>query len=364
MAVSLGFRRTVALHLALLLCLLPALTHLSQARAEVPGIKKVVVVGAAAVGGIALLSTIFKKAASKGAEMAVKGVAKSGLTGMLGGLFGKPWILIPVVIGVGIVAYYLWQKYFSPAAYGRDDYNRYNQTDGRRYDNPANRQQVFGNSYSYLNPYDNVGLAQAAARNPQMNANVGGVAGTQAASNVNPGTYSSGYVPSFTDQIKSALSFGAYQPAQQYLASASYGGSGGLNLGNNGAFAVHAPPYGNGLGTLAVQGPNGISGSAFDLPGIGDPARLGRTDVIGRGLTNGDETLTLNRSSMLMGPNSPVDTDTLVGAQAARDDAYTKMVTALKGSVDGSFNGDVQAAIATYRAADEALKAKQATASK
>ena len=121
---TLGFRRTVALHLALLLFFLPVLTHLNQARAEVPGIKKVVVVGGAAVGAIALISSLTKKAVGRGAELAIKGTAKAGLTGMLGGMFGKPWILIPVAIGVGIVAYYLWQKYWSPAAYGQADFNR------------------------------------------------------------------------------------------------------------------------------------------------------------------------------------------------------------------------------------------------
>lgn len=354
MPVALGLRRTVALHLALILFFLPAMSHLSQVRAEVPGVKKVVMVGGAAVGALALLTAFTKKAASKGAEMVVKSTAKSGLTGMLGGLFGKPWILIPVAIGLGVLAYYLWQKYWSPAAYGRDDYNRYNRTDGRRYENPAYRQQVFGNQYGHLNPYENVGLAQAAAYNPQLNASVG--------PNGMPGYGYGGYAPTFTDRIKSALSFGSYQPAQQFLASAAYGGSGGLNLGNNGAFGIHAPPYGNGLGTAALQGPNGINGTAFDLPGIGDPARLGRTDVIGRGLTNGDETLLLNRTSMHLGPNAPVAGDSLTAAQAARDDAYSRMVAALKGTAEGSYSGDVQKAIADYRAADESLKARQSTA--
>lgn len=352
---SLALRRTVALHLAVILLLLPPLFHVNQARAEVPGIKQTIVVGGAAVGGIALLSWLFKK----GGETAIKAGAKAGVTGMLGGLFGKPWILIPVVVGVGLMGYYLWQKYYSPAAYGSSDWNRYSQTDGRRYENPANRQQVYGNQYGYLNPYDNVGLAGAAAWNPAMNSAVGanGQLGN-AASVTAP--------PSWTDQIKSALSLGQYRSPSLAAASGIYpgatyaGGTGGLNLGGNAAFAVHAPPYVNGLGTAAVQGPNGISGTAFDLPNIGDPARLGRVDSVGRGLTNGDETLTLNRTA-LFGANAPVASDSLAAAQAARDEAYTRMVGAMK---DGGSSADAQKAIANFRAADEALKAKQATASR
>lgn len=349
MPVALSFRRTVALHLALLLFFLPAFTSLHMARAEVPGIKKTLVVGGAAVGALALISAFTKKAASKGVELAVKSGAKTGLLGALSGLFARPWILLPVTIGVGIVAYYMWQKYWSPGAYGRDDYNRYNQTDGRRYENPAYRQQVFGNGYGHLNPYENVGLTQAAAGNFQLNAAVG--------ANGLPSNYTSNYVPTFMDQVKSALSFGAYRPAASYLASSAYGGSANVNLGGASAFGLHAPSYVNGLGTAAIQGPNGIGGTAFDLPGIGDPARLGRTDVVGRGLTNGDETLALNRTSMHMGPNSPVASDSLAALQSARDAAYEKMVTAVKGE-----GGDPTAAINAYRSADEALKARQAAA--
>lgn len=330
MPLASGLRKAVALHLAALLLLLPPLFHVRQAHAEVPGVKKVVVGGAVAVGGIALLSSLFKS----GTKVAAATVAKKGMMGALTGMFTKPWLLIPVTIGLGILGYYMWQKYWSPGAYAREDFNRYNRTDGRRYDNPAYTVPVFGNAYGAMNPLEN---------GPMTMANMGAAAW--------------GRPVSFVDQLKMTVSGGAYVPMG--MMSATYGGSGGLNMGNNAAFALHQPPYVNGLGTAAIQGPNGISGSAFDLPGIGDPARLGRTDVIGRGLTNGDETLLQNRTSMNARPLE-ASTTSVEEATAAKNSAYTRMVEALKGSADGSFTGDVKATIDAYRAAEEQLKGLQA----
>src|SRR4051794_23464896 len=99
MPLATGLRRALALHLAAILMLVGPLFHLNQARAEVPGVKQVVVGGAVAVGGIALLSKLFKSGGELAAKAVVAKGAKTGLVGMLGGLFTKPWILIPVAIG-------------------------------------------------------------------------------------------------------------------------------------------------------------------------------------------------------------------------------------------------------------------------
>jgi hypothetical protein len=326
-----GLRKVVALALAALMLMLPPLASVRQAHAEVPGVKKVVVGGAVAVGAIALLSKLFKPAAS----VATNAVVKKGVLGMLTGMFTKPWLLIPVTIGVGLVAYHLWQKYYSPGAYASSEYNRYNRTDGRRYENPAYTVPVFGNAYGAMNPYEN---------------------GLMTAGNMGAGMYGGMQPVGFLDQLKMTVTGGAYVPPS--MMAAAYGGSGGLNMGNNAAFALRSPPFVNGLGTAALAGPNGISGSAFDLPGIGDPARLGRTDVIGRGLTNGDETLLHNRSSLNQRPLEA--SSTLEEATATKNAAYTAMVDALKGSADGSFTGDVKKSIDAYRAAEERLKELQA----
>lgn len=382
-------RKFLSLYLAVCMALLAPLLQISQARAEAPGIKTVVV-GGLVGAGLLFAAKAFLSPGKAVAAVAARPGLIGGLLAKVGGFLKSPYILIPaLLIGGGLLAYNFYQKYYSPSAYARDNYLRYERVDGQRYQNPA----------------------YAAAVAPGVNTQIGAMPGA-----IMQGPYGSiGPRPiTFMDQLKMTLSGGAYIP--QSMMNGGYGmggygmngyGAGGLGMGQMGygyglsAFGGNAPmPAGlgssvglyagfgavgvpqlslnnsaafnlrssatvNGLGTTLVVPSNGIAGTAFDVPGVGDPARLGRTDVIGRGLTGGDFSTAANRSS-LQGAAAPSTTTTptadpgsasLGEAQTARDAAYRAMLDVMTQARDGDTHVDVEAAVRTYQAAQDRLQA-------
>jgi hypothetical protein len=152
------------------------------------------------------------------------------------------------------------------------------------------------------------------------------------------------------------LTGGRYIP-QSALAAGFYGGVGDFYMGGPAAFSTRSPAYLNGFGTAVITGPTGISGTIFDIPNIGDPARLGQTDRVGRGLTGVDARTTQDRQT-LQPPGEPDTTvsPTLKQAQDAKADAYNRLMQALKNAVDGVAGDDVKKAISDFQAAEAKVK--------
>jgi hypothetical protein len=410
---ALGLKRFTALYLAAMLVLITPLAHIQQARAEQPGVKKIMVVGLAAAGTLAALS--FLTGPSKAAAAAMAASAAAAPTGILGGVASafkglvsgvgrvaggllravglksatggataavksagllSRWWVIPALIGAGLVAYWAYQKYFSPAAYVRDNATRYDRTAGRRYENPAYAAPVLGNRPGGFgtSPYP-IGYGSPMG--------MGGAPGLGYGGGYGAG-YGYGYGSPFGspygypylslyDRFRMAITGGGTVPPPLATSGSlrglgtlgglgSAGGiggfTGGVNFGGGAAFSLRSPSYTNGLGTAVLAGPSGISGTIFDIPGIGDPARLGATDRIGRGLTGNEQTLALNRESFR--PAGEPETTGAPEARRAADRkaaAYERMVSELKSVAEGSGSARaVQQAVDAYRDAESALK--------
>jgi len=348
-----GLRRFVALYLAMTLLLLAPAVHIHQARAEAPGVAKVML-GALTAGGVLFaLSSL----AGPTSAVATIGAAGSGCSGAIGSAVGAAMTgvsslmtsmgtmasgvlssiglcggstaataaasttssmgIVPLaLIGAGLLAYYFYNHYYSFSAYVRDNVGRYDRTEGKRYADPTYKA--------------NVGLPTDQIQS--LSTYAGGIGSSVS------------YRPlSFWDRFQTSES-GGTALSQAALANGYYSGIGNFYLGGPAAFSSQDLTYLNGFGTATTA----------------DSVRLGETDRIGRGVIGSDQFQRSGRVG-LQPASEPQSTDSDVSsalkqAEDTKTEAYNRMVQTLKSSTQGVMSPDVQKAISNYKAAEARVK--------